>query len=538
MTLTNLIQELKEATESKKIPRQEVGKLIDGRIEVPEDFNISHGSIEFTDMNFGSRGDAPLYHLLVSGFPKRTLDNVQPVLDEIFSRARNLRLDKGTADIKYAVLWTPERFQQERKLTGLFFDEVEIESRAYTCDPTKVRIGMQGHSHEIEATTQRNKMILKATGKYREQLEGLVERYNPQVAKLNLSKDDAERLLKKVKNNPVSKYVAGRLEKALQPEERSVMSLSLGGGMSFGTQEVIGINILTKFLQQYTDDIGKPLVEVPPKQESQVTEFMKWYNIIELLKGQRLNDLQTLAREIPQMDLGIIYGHPMLTNESARELLDKEIEYVEKIYKDPMFQVFTLGMISPGGPFRRGLLNRLVEDYFGKEEFEKLTSVLDEEGDNFINLLRQRGYMPVNFEDSQDDKTYSFSNWKNERFKEARKERHLLEFFKQSYVKDPKESIQRFREYYQNTAPKMRIFARSRSKDASKLRKLKLPDESRLYEFGITEYIRGKYSNNLSITRTLPSSDDIHFFSRTSIDSPILLPLQEYACKEVGIKFS
>lgn len=541
MTLANLINDLKQAVQDGKVDRRNAQELVKGRVILPDDFNVERAEVEFKDFNFGDKHPTSLYHLGISAFSKRSLDDVQPFLDEFFARAKGLRLGKGVAEVKYGVFWTPEAFQDERKLTGLFFDGVEVESKAYTCDPTKVRIGMPGQSHEIEATTQANKMVLKATGIYRGQLEGLVETFNPQYAKLNLSKEDAERLLRAVRNNPIGKYVAGRLEKALQPEERHVISLSLGGGMSFGTQEVIELAVPTRVLRQYEDAIGKPLIVVSPKQDSQVIEFIKVYGLGGLLRGERLSDLRALARNIPQIDLGIIYNHPVLTNGSARELLDAEIDIISKGYES----VFGLGLNSH--MWREGVVKRLARDHFGGEVVDKFDEL---EVNDYVAFLNTRGYVEPRAEDVESETTRGvYAKARAEGRMEDRafvnepeyiaKERHLLEFFKQSYEKDPRESVQRFREFYQNSEPEMRIFARVRDKDASKLRKLKLPSQARLYSFGITEHMNRAtpYSNDLSIGRTLPSRDDVHFWCRTSVDSPILLPLQEYACKEMGVSF-
>jgi hypothetical protein len=85
----------------------------------------------------------------------------------------------------------------------------------------------------------------------------------------------------------------------------------------------------------------------------------------------------------------------------------------------------------------------------------------------------------------------------------------------------------------------MSIFSHTTRKDASQIGKIKLPSKSRLYSFGITEHMEPatEYSNDLSISKTWPLDSKTHFWCRTSIDSPILLPMQEYACNEIGIRF-
>lgn len=539
MTLTNLISELKTAIEERGLAMEEAEQLIEGRINIPEGFEAGYDSVGLKNMNLGgSRGDAPLYHLLVSLLSKITLDEIQPVLDRVFSRAKGLKLDRGTAEVNYGVLWTPELFRAERKLTGLFFDEVRVEARAYTCDPTKARIGMPWHAHEIGATTKLNRMTIKATGKYRGELEGIVERYNPQIAKLNLSEDDAKRLLRTVRKKPIGKYVLRRLEKALQPIEQQVIQLSSRGGMSFGTQRVIEISVPTLILSRYEDIIGKPLLA--SNQSSRVTELVKVYGIGRLWRGERLSDLQALARDIAQMDLGIPYNHPVLTNDSARNLLDAEINIISESHKS------SLGPGLPSDVYFEGLGKELAKEHFDADVVDRLDEL---NLDDYVKFLKAKGYVEPRAEDVESEKARKIyareraeGRIKDRAFAyepdDTAKQRHLFEFFRQSYANDPRDSIRRFREFYQNKEPQMIIFARGGGKDASKLGKLKIPSESRLFEFGITEQMEGKYRNDMFIKRTLPSSDEIYFLSRTSVDSPIFLPLQEYVCHEFGIRFN
>ena len=535
MTLTSLIQEFKKETQGKELSWREVGKLTEGRVIFPEDFNIREDSVELRNMGFGKKIDVPTYHLRVSAVPERNLDEVQPILDEIFSRAKVLKFGKGTSQIEYNVLWTPEDFQEERKLTGLFFDTVKVSSRAYTCNPTQVRIGMNGQSHEIEASTHTNQMVLTATGKYGEHLNDLVERYKPQAARLRLSRDDAERLLKGVRNGSF-KYFSNNLEKFLHPKERSVINLSLGSGINIGTQEVIEITVSTPALRQFEQIIGKSLIRYD--HGSGVTEFLKIYGL-GMLRGERLSDLQSLAREIPQMNLGVIYEHSMLTNSEAKELLDKEIGLVVKGYEDMFFFGMNSHMV------RGGLVKRLAREHFGDEI---LTGFEDLSVNDYVGFLRARGYLEPSAESVEREIEREINaKYRAEMGIEDRafndepdyiaKEMHLLEFFKQSYSNGPRESIKNFRDGYKNKAPEIEISASSRDKDAAKLGRLKLPSESRLYGFGIREQVPG-CCNELLITRTLPSSENIHFWSRTSVDSPIILALQEYACHEMGIRFN
>lgn len=516
MTLQNLISDLKESVAEGSVERRAAQSLVDGRVELPESFtNADRTEIEFKDFNWGDKSPTSLYHLGISAFPTLTLDEVQPVLDEMLQMSRGLQLEKGVADAKYEVFWTPEAFQEETRLPTFFSSEITVRSSAYSVDPTKVRIGFQGDRHNVEASMAANQLTLKAEGNYRRELGNLIEALNPQFAKLKLSKDDAQRLLRKVNGSSSEKYFAQSLEKALQPEEQSTMSIGLGG-MSFGTQEVIEIALRTKHLEYVKEAIGKPLLNVSGKDETGVTELIKVYNAIDLMRGRRLSDLQYIAGAVPKMELGMVYNHPVITTSQAQELLDAEIDIISKGYES----VFGLCMNSH--MWRGGVVKRLARDHFGDSVIEQF----DETGvDDYVSLLKSQGYESI--ETFENEPEY------------IAKERHLLSFFRQSYDKDHGQSVEKFREFYQNGEPNLSIHARTRGLDASKTKKIKLPSKSRLFSFGITEHMHKAtpYSNDMSITRTLPDSKDVHFWCRASVDSPILLPMQEYACREMGILF-
>ena len=45
-------------------------------------------------------------------------------------------------------------------------------------------------------------------------------------------------------------------------------------------------------------------------------------------------------------------------------------------------------------------------------------------------------------------------------------------------------------------------------------------------------------SNDFSFGNNTPNNEEAHFWSRTSLNGSALLPLQEWACDEVGISFN
>ncbi|MBN2367721.1 hypothetical protein JXC34_01785 [Candidatus Woesearchaeota archaeon] len=509
MTLAKLINDLKDAVKKGGMDIRTAYNFADGRVIPPEDIEDFKVKV---DVEYSRKDKAsPPYFMNISGNFGRSLHDVQPVLDDFLAESKSFSVGRKVAEVKFGVFWTPDAFLNETKLTGL--DEVEIASIAYTCDQTKTRIGIPGQSHEIETTTKGTRMSIKASGNYRRQLGEIIDKYNPQYAKITLSQEDAERLLRNLRNNFEGKVNIGLLEEALQPEERQVMSFSISGGIGSYTQEVIEFIIPTKHLNSFEMTLGLPLLHAPSEQESQVAELIKIYGIGGLLRKERLSDLQALARDIRQMDLGILYGHPVLPMSSAKELLESEIDIISKGYDNLIY----LGLNSR--LFRGGIVKRLAREHFGDEivdGFDELTVY------QYVTKLKTYGYKPE----------YGFEREPAY----VAKERHLLECFRQSYFINPKESVQRFRDWYQNTEPELSVYAKADSIDASYLRKLKIPSQSNLFSFSISNKWNSQYRNSIAVTRILPSSDEVFLWSRTSIDSPILLPLQEQVIRELGIQ--
>ena len=201
------------------------------------------------------------------------------------------------------------------------------ESRVHICDPLKSRIFGNGEDHKIEAKAEGNIMAISATGKYLSHLRGMVERYGLQYARLNLSKEDADRLVRSGKNGRLSKYLAHRLEKLLEPEE--MLSLSFSPfGVIYGTEQLIRFTLPISVLRTCEEVIGKSLIG--SDKESRVIQLVKEYGLLSRLNREKLSDLKSIAREIPEIDLRIIYGHPMVTHTDAKKMLDEEIELIVK----------------------------------------------------------------------------------------------------------------------------------------------------------------------------------------------------------------
>ena len=119
MTLADLIQELKKSTRHKKSMGEfeKVEDSIRPRIEFPSDFEL-YDPVKLEDHNHGE-GKYLLPHLRVHANAKRSKEEVQPLLDELFLMAKEMRLDHGTGKLIYGVVWTPESFQNQEYIFAI-----------------------------------------------------------------------------------------------------------------------------------------------------------------------------------------------------------------------------------------------------------------------------------------------------------------------------------------------------------------------------------------------------------------------------------
>src|SRR3989344_6067310 len=112
MTLTDLIVDLKAPL--KDNPGFEKSKeLIEDRIIIPQTFKLHEAKL-----------NSYSHSLTLSGAIAEPYGN-QEVIDEFLEMSRHLDLDNIT-EVKYGVSWTPEDFRHEKKLIGLFLDEVRV----------------------------------------------------------------------------------------------------------------------------------------------------------------------------------------------------------------------------------------------------------------------------------------------------------------------------------------------------------------------------------------------------------------------------
>ncbi len=444
------------------------------------------------------------FDLNLSAYSKRDISATAPLLTELMKRVQGLPFEQKTFETETGVYWPGGAFAQESNLGDL--TEVRVRSSFHVCDPTKVRIGFPGRTHEISFELEGKTLQISATGDYSALLPKVIAELKPQFTTIRISSKDAERWLSKTKG-----WRKKLLEKALRPQARNYIGLSMGGGISLDQKNEIELMIATSALPHCAEAIGKPLINEVIGQQSFVVNLTKTF----LRKSSVLPALQKTLQITGGLNTQTLFEHPLLTTAQAKEMLDKEIDLVNRSYKD----MFLFGMNTH--IVRRPVELRLVREHFGDEVIEPFDSMSPKD---YLEFLKSHGF---DYNNELDEK---------KEYPHMLKERYLFQFFTQSYAKDPGKSVEKYRQSSVNASPKVEVTGKARRVDASRVSKLVLPTKSILMGFAIKPEDGSQQGyNEISISRLLPYTD-IHFWIRLSLDSSCkLLDLQEEVCKKWGV---
>ncbi len=440
------------------------------------------------------------YNLRLSAFPKKSLLETMPLLTSLLERTCGIQFTPGTFEVNTEVYWSKESFVKEHDFGSL--NKINLRGSFYACDPTKTRIGCSGTSHELEVELKGMSMQISAKGDYSALLPRIISELKPQFATIRLSADDAQRWLNKT--GGLRKWA---LKRTLQPKKRNYLALQMDGGVSFNEKEEIETTIDASRLPACADAIGKPLInEVTGEKTFLISLTRRFWR-----KSQILPALQNVVRIIDDLKTQTVFDHPLITIAQAKEMLDKEIDLVSKSYE----HLFFLG----GNTHRvRGpLVKRLAQEYFGDNtillQFEEM------DAPQYLTFLKSRGFNYSNKMKKEDEPPYIL------------KEMYLLQFFRQSYAKDPRNLVERFRRHYVNSAPTVKITGKAET-DAARVTNLSLPTQALLSGFTLKER-PSQGDNEVSITPY--REDQVHFWVRVSLNSCKLLDLQEEVCKRMGV---
>ena len=496
MSLRTLVESLQA------IPADELkragAKLAEKRVVYPAD--CEDGEVELRQLT--KRGkDTKDSLLCLRGSLKKTLSETAPLLDNLFEQTRSLKLAPRAFEVDLGMYWPTATFTQEQDLGDL--TEVNVFSSFDARDPTKTRIGFPYKGHHLDVELKGRSMQISTKGDYSALLPRIISELKPQLATIRLSASDAQRWLNKTKG----RFRKWLLKRALKPKKRNYIALQIGGGVSFDEKEEIETTITASMLSACADAIGKPLINEVTGKQTFVVSLTKLF----LWKSQILPALQSVVRIIGELKTKTIFDYPLLTISQAKEMLDKEIDLVRQSYEQFLFFGQNTHMMR--GP----LVKRLAQEHFG----DNIVVPFDEmDAPQYLAFLQSRGF----------DYTYE-TNERNES-PYILKEMYLLRFFRQSFTKDPRNSIEQFRRFYINPAPMMWIRGSGIRTDAARIANVSLPTQALLWEFGIKGHssIRDDLVNITRISNNL-----VNFQIGILLDSYKLLDLQDEVCKSMGV---
>jgi len=504
MSLKDLVTSL-QMVPSDKI-RDMGTKIADERVIYPSDWRNGE-----TDVKSSYRkGDIHkkdyeqrAYNLKLSAFFQKDISATAPLLTDLMKQVQGLQFEQKSYEVEAGVYWPEGAFTQECNLGDL--TEVRVRSSFYAHDPTKVRIGFPGQSHEINFELDGRTLQISAIGDYSALLPRVISELKPQFATIRISSEDAKRWLSKTKG-----WRKKLLERALKPKKRNYIGIQMGGGISFDEKNEIEIMVAASALPGCAETIGKPLINEVTGEQSFVVNLTKTF----LRQSSALPALQKTLQIVDGLKTQTVFDHPLLTTAQAKEMLDKEISLVNRSYED----MFLFGMNSH--TVRRPVMLCLAREHFGDEIVRPYETMSPKD---YLEFLISHGFA---YDNEIDEK---------KEYPHILKERYLFQFFTKSYAKDPSKSVEKYRQSYVNSSPKVEVTGQVRCIDASKVSKLSLPAKSILMGFALKSAIGSERGyDEISIARLLPDSD-VHFWLRLSLDSCKLVDIQEEVCKKWGI---
>ena len=445
------------------------------------------------------------YNLRLDGHAKKTLADTIPLLLFLLDRTRGLSFDPATFAVKANFYWTADSFAQETGFEGL--TRIRINGNFYTINPKKTRVGFVDKFHQLDADLKGNSMQISAKGDYSSLIPRIIDELKPQFITIQLSASDAQRWIKN--SSWFERLVLKRL---LKPKKQSLLSFSMGGGgVSLSEEDVIQVTMPTAVLAKCVNAIGRPLINHVIGEDSFIVSITKVFP-----RGREvLSTLKSLVRITSELKTDTVFDHPILTTSQAKKLLEKEIKIVANSYEDSYY-------LGTHTHTRRGpLVERLARDHFGDDI---LVPFGDMDPAQYLAFLQGHGFV------------YSGEAGLKQESPYIQKEMYLFTFFQQSYATDPRDSVERFRQCYIQSQPRITIDGET-TFDAAAIGEMKMSSHASLLSFSLEE-CSGHGENEVSVSRLSPSSDDVHCWVRLSLDSPCkLLSLQEEFCERVGIRW-
>ncbi len=487
MLLENIIKEIEKLEGMNREERGEAIKAIENSIVFPDNFRDPVAEIINND-HLG-------FYLRLHAFLVLSREKALPLLTALLAESRKKNFEKGFFKIETKVTWSPDNFLKEINHGDI--TQLEIRGSFYEKNPNQTRIGPQEKSHQIEATLRDRVLEISASKDFKSLLPKIIKEIEPQTADIRISSADAQLLLENT--NGLQKML---FEQLLKPKKRQILEISMRS-IALKEQKVIEITVPISYIPDISKTIGKELLGIKDGNRSFILSLKKQY----FLQKSILPDLQKIISVISEFKPSATIGQFLISKDQVKFLLEKEIEYIRKSYSE----FDSLG--SNTHMFRGGLVKRLAVDQFGEEinkPFDKL------EPEQYLAFLREKGFDYNGELDEADEPPYIF------------KERCLLAFVKQVYLKNPVRLLNGFRNWYKNEPPKIKILSKTEI-DALRVSKLHLPSCAIL--IGLS--LKGD-TDGISFSLSYGEEKDYQLYMYFSGKAP-LIDLQEMACNTLGI---
>lgn len=419
------------------------------------------------------------FHLLATIL---VADPVEQIMLEAFAKIRALKLPMRQYQAHISQSWTIDGFLQETKLPSFLFSTLYLSAEATTIDPGSIRLkDTHINAHKIDIVLNGLQIDVSATGAYRRHLLQFAD--------------------------------------VVKPDE-PILSNEYGE---------------SRFSKLYGSEIILPGFPDP-----------------------RLRDLKKMSKMLEEISLSgndPITGYA-ITMTQARALLEQELVVLEEhFYKNSDKD----SLNKPGESMEKWLARNPENAFkrlFGESWGRKDVTVLKEFRDKIeflvnpadaIRFLEGLGYHQVNVrtEDLMSEELASpYSNWTKQRLLK----RHLLEFYKQLYQRNPQKAIQAYRESYAYSPrflPTLSLSS-SETRDSWPLigfNSFRLGSKSKLDNLSIEKWdpkegVPSSESEDFTLRiLDLQETGKITLYIETPTHNSELLPIQEWACGKLGIRF-
>lgn len=451
--------------------------------------------------------------------------NPSILLSFLLQKARAISFHPGTFAAEARVTWTEATLSQENTLGDI--DEIDMSSSYGIQDPRKSRIHFNSYVYSLACTRntyalnvriREGKMTVYATGDYIQLLPRIIQEIAPQTASLSLSKADMRRLI-----NNSSWFVkwwivlSVRMENARQKKRDKMFFQLEKEGARSSEEKPIELKVPVTALPEFSRAIGRSLFNRVGDDMTCITSLHKNFNS----PNKILDALKKITMIVKSLDSNEKFGIPLISSLEAKKFLDEEITKVVDSYKVRDGEIISGYFGSNTHVMRGQLLKRLAVEHFGASIVEHFDAM---EVSQYLAYLEGLGYIPR----KQEEMKYLPPDYQV-------KERHLLQFFCQSYTNDPHVSIEKFRMWCTNTPPNLTIKGNMRI-DACNMGKIVFPQRASLAGLIFSE-VYEKGSSALSVI--MEGNKATYFYARMSQIPPThnIHNLQTIACDQLGIKF-